>query len=328
MQRQIEALGPVPAAGTESASVTLERDTLNAQLADLQAPVRAAQVAYSRADGLVRAIDTIIRDRQAEELLEFGPSPLNPANWLPALKVLTLAVEHLRGEFAIAWSSEIQKQKTKETLPLILFLAVAGLVLVLRGRRWRRAMSTRVLGEDPGAGRWIAGFVLSMGSFVLPLAGIHLLIRSLYATGLVGLRTDQALQLVLPAAFIWLFARWLAMRIFPSREARSLPLNLNESQHKAGRWFGSTLGLVVGIHFLLQNFSSAGGWPEASTITLLFPLVVVAALMLLRIAQLLKAHCVNEAAKGEEETYRTQLTRILVLGLLVLSVASPSLAAV
>ncbi|MEM7598060.1 MAG: DUF3772 domain-containing protein [Pseudomonadota bacterium] len=328
VERQIDALGPVPEDGAESESVALERETLGQQLADLQAPVRAAQVAYSRADGLISAIDAIIRDRQAEELLEFGPSPLNPANWLPALKVLTLSGEHLRGEFAIAWSSEIQKQKTKESLPLILFLAAAGFVLVIRGRRWSRIMSARVLGEEPGAGRWIAGFILSMGSLALPLLGIHLLVRALYATGLVGLRTDQALQLVLPAAFIWLFARWLAMRIFPAKEARSLPLNLTESQRQAGRWFGSTLGLVVGIHFLLQRFSSAGGWPEPATVTLLFPLLLIAALMLLRIAQLLRAHCLNEAAKDEEETYRTRLTRILVLGLLVLSVASPILAAI
>ncbi|MEO0752409.1 MAG: DUF3772 domain-containing protein [Pseudomonadota bacterium] len=328
VERQINALGPVPEDGVESETVAIEREALNAQLAELQAPVRAAQVSYSRADGLVRAIDMIIRDRQAEELLAFGPSPLNPANWLPAVKVLTLSAEHLRGEFAIAWSSEIQKEKTKDALPLIVLLTLAGVVLVVRGRRWSRRMTTRVLGDDPGAGRWIAGFILSMGSLVVPLLGIHFMVRAFYATGLVGLRTDQALQLVLPAAFVWLFARWLAMRIFPAREARSLPLNLNESQRKAGRWFGSCLGLVAGLHFFLESFSSTGGWPEASIVTLLFPLLLVAALMLLRITQLLKAHCANEASGDEEETYRTRLTRVLVMGLAVLSVTSPLLAVV
>ncbi|MEM6589998.1 MAG: DUF3772 domain-containing protein [Pseudomonadota bacterium] len=328
VQRQLNALGPAPESGTESESVAAERAALNDRLQELQAPVLAAEVAFSRADGLVRAIDKIIRDRQAEELLEFGPSPLNPANWWLALRVLSLSSEHLRGEFVAAWANEIQQQETKESLPLVVFLVLAGLVLVVRGRRWSRSMSESVLGDDPGAGRWIAGFVLSIGSLILPLFGIFLLVRAVYATGLVGLRVDQALQLVLPAAFIFLFARWLASRIFPAVEARSLPLNLNEAQRRAGRWFGACMGLVAGLQFLLDNFSTTGGWPDAGRVTLLFPLLLIAALMLMRIAQLLKAHCINEAVSDEEESYRTRLMRLMVMGLMILSVASPILAAV
>ncbi len=328
VQRQLDALGPVPESGEESENVAAERASLTSRLDELQAPVLVAEVAYSRADGLVRAIDKIIRDRQAEELVEFGPSPLNPANWLPALRVLSLSAEYLRGEFVVAWSNEIQKQETKENLPLVIFFVLAGLVLVIRGRRWSRAMSESVLGDDPGAGRWIAGFAISTGSLIIPLAGIYLLIRAVYATGLVGLRVDQALQLVLPAAFVFLFARWLASRIFPAVEARSLPLNLTVSQRRAGRWFGASLGLAAGLHVLLENFSSTGGWPEGARVTILFPLLLTAALLLLRITRLLKAHCVNEASSEEEESYRTRLMRLLVVGLMILSVASPVLAAI
>ncbi|MEO1285441.1 MAG: DUF3772 domain-containing protein, partial [Pseudomonadota bacterium] len=253
VQRQIEALGAVPEDGVESESITEERASLVQRLADLRAPVRSAELAFSQADGLIKSVDTIVRDRQAAELLELGPSPLNPSNWLPALNVLRLSAEHIRGEFVAAWANEVQQSETKRAFPLIVLLVVGGLVLIVRGRRWSRIMTDRVLGEDPGAGRWIIGFVLSLGSLILPIMGIHLLVRSVYATGLIGLRLDQILETVVPAAFIFLFARWLATRIFPAVEARSLPLNLNERQRRAGRWFGASLGLTVGLHFLLQN---------------------------------------------------------------------------
>ena len=328
VQRQIEALGAVPEDGVESESITEERASLVQRLADLRAPVRSAELAFSQADGLIKSVDTIVRDRQAAELLELGPSPLNPSNWLPALNVLRLSAEHIRGEFVAAWANEVQQSETKRAFPLIILLVVGGLVLIVRGRRWSRIMTDRVLGEDPGAGRWIIGFVLSLGSLILPIMGIHLLVRSIYATGLIGLRLDQILETVVPAAFIFLFARWLATRIFPAVEARSLPLNLNERQRRAGRWFGASLGLTVGLHFLLQNVGTIGGWPEAAMYTVLFPLNLVASLMLLRIAQLLRTHCQNTAADDDDVNYRTSLTRVLAMGMVVLSIASPVLAAI
>ena len=328
VRRQIEALGAVPEEGVESESIAKERAALIQRLADLTAPVRSAEIAFSQADGLIDSIDKIIRDRQADELLELGPSPLNPSHWLPALNVLRLSGQHIHGEFVASWANEVQQRETKQALPVVILLAIGGLILIVRGRRWSRIMTNRVVGDDPGAGRWILGFVLSLGSLVLPMAGIHLLVRSIYATGLIGLRMDQILESVVPAAFIFLFARWLATRVFPAVEARSLPLNLNESQRRSGRWFGAFLGFTAGLHFLLQTVGTIGGWPVAAMYTVLFPLNVAASLMLLRIAQLLRAHCQNTAAGDEDINYRTRLTRVLALGMVLLSLVSPILAAI
>ena len=62
--------------------------------------------------------------------------------------------------------------------------------------------------------------------------------------------------------------------------------------------------------------------------TVLFPLNLVASLMLLRIAQLLRTHCQNTAADDDDVNYRTSLTRVLAMGMVVLSIASPVLAAI
>ncbi|MEM7733705.1 MAG: DUF3772 domain-containing protein [Pseudomonadota bacterium] len=328
VQRQIDALGPVPEDGIESESITQERDALAEQMATLQAPVRSAQLAFSRADGLIRAIDTIVRDRQAEELLELGPSPLNPANWSDAFSSLRDKYFVIRGEFITAWANDLQRQETKKSIPIAVVLTLVGLILILRGRRWSRRVTTSVLGDDPGAGRWLAGFALSLGSLILPLIGVYLVTRAVYATGLVGLRSDQILSFVVHAAFIYLFARWLATRIFPAKEARSLPLNLSAAQRFSGRMFGAYLGAVVGLHFLFDKIALYGNWTEAATNTVLYPLLFLAALMLLRIARLLNAHCKNAAEENEDETYRNRLMKVLVLSLTALAIASPILGAV
>jgi small-conductance mechanosensitive channel len=328
VQRQLDALGPVPEDGSESEGIAAERQALTTRLAELETPVKTAEIAYGRADGLIRAIDAIIRDRRAEQLLEFGPSPLNPSHWLPAFNVLRLSGQHIRGEFVAAWANELQQVETKEALPLVILLALAGSVLVIRGRRWSRGLMNRVLGDNPGAGRWILGFILSLGSAILPLLGVYLLTRAVYATGLVGLRVDQILQSVVPATFIFVFARWLAMRVFPAVEARALPLVLSDGQRKSGRWFGAGLGLAASLHYLVNDVASYGGWPESSTNVLLFPLLFAASLMLFQIARLLNAHCKNSVEDDHDETYRTRLIKILVIALMVLSVISPVLAAV
>ena len=75
---QLEALGPPPEEGSESEEIASQREELNRRLTRLEAPVRTAELARSRADGLIQGIDQVIRDRQTAELLRLGPMPVNP----------------------------------------------------------------------------------------------------------------------------------------------------------------------------------------------------------------------------------------------------------
>lgn len=328
VQRQLDALGPAPEGRSESAEIAAQRDSLNQRLADLQAPGKRAELAYNRADGLIRAIDAIIRERQAAELLEFGPLPVNPVHWLPALAALSETALNIQGEFVQAWQNPVQRSETSGKLPVVVLLTLAGLILVLRGRVWSRRLMRSVLGDNPGAGRWIAGFALSLGSLLLPFLGIFALIEAVYASELVGIRSDKLLTSIQSSALLYLTARWLAMRIFPSKEARTLPLNLDEAQRHAGRWYGATLGLVAAGYQILKDASEFAQWSETTHNTLLFPFLVLCGLILSRLAGLLRAHTRNAVAEEGEENYRTRLTRLLALALNVLAVVSPALAAI
>ncbi len=328
VRRQISDLGPVPESGEEPKDVVANRQFLQERLDRLNAPVLRAELAFSRADGLIQGIDKIIRERQAEELLQFGPSPLNPVHWAAGLAVLPETLTQVSSEMKSAWANPVQAEETRRTMPVVAVLALLGLVLVFRGRVWSRRITNRVLGEDPGAGLWIAGFVASLGSLVLPFVGILLLVEAIVTTGLVGLRGDQILAAFVPAAFAFLLARWLATRVFPADEARTLPLVLDRTQRSRGRLYGASLGLVAAAAVFLGDVADISNWSTAAKNVAIFPVLVVAGLLLWRLANLLRAHVRNSTEGDGEENYRTTLIRLLAIGLVVLSFLAPLLAAI
>ncbi len=328
VQSQLDALGPVPESGEEDPTIASQRSDLNERMNTLQAPVKTAELAQNRADGLIKGIDRIIRERQTEELLEFGPSPINPANWTQGIAALSGTAASVRAEFANAWGNSVQQAEAKEDLPAVVILAAIGILLILRGRRWSRKLTNWALTDNPGAGRWILSFVLSLGSLIVPFIGFVMIVEAVFATNLVGLRGEQIINAMIGPAFAFLLARWLAMRIFPAREARTLPLNLDQTQRASGRLYGALLGMVAGFYFFFSDVAEFAGWTETAVNVVLFPFILVAGILLWRLAALLKAHCRAEQSEDGEETFRTTTTRFLALAMLGLGVASPILAAV
>jgi len=328
VQTQLDALGSVPEDGQEEPNIARSRDLLNERLAELQAPVRIAELAQNRADGLISGIDSIIRDRQAEELLELGPSPINPTNWAAGWLALNTTATSVRNEFSAAWNNSVQRAEAKNDLPLVALLILLGLVLVTRGRIWSKKATYWILTDQPSAARWIGAFIFSLGSVFLPFLGVVALTEAAYFTNLVGLRGEQMISAILGPTFAFLLASWLAMRIFPAREARTLPLNLDPGQRRSGRLYGASLGFVAGAYFFFTMVSDFSGWTETAINVVLFPFIAIAGLMLLRMARLLQGHCKNSLEEDGEETFRSSIVKFLALALAILGIASPVLAAV
>lgn len=330
IRAQLNALGPAPEDGTESADIAAEREDLNQKLSQLLAPVQRAELGYSRSNSIIESIDGIIRERQAEELLDFGPSPVNPANWTAGLTGLYAAFDIVRDEVAKAWRNPVQRSETTENLPAIIVLIAIGLVLILRGRVWTARLVRYVLcdEETAGAGRWLAAFVASLGVLVLPLIGTYALTEAAYATGLVGMRGALFVSAILPAVFIYLLARWLSMRIFPSIQLRSPLSHLDSAERKKGRIYGASLGMVVAAFYLTDKLSGFANWSDAATNVVLFPIMIVSSFLLYRLAQLLLSHARMRAEEEDAETYRGRLLRILSRGMMLLAVVAPVLAAI
>ena len=327
-QEQLLALGTLPEDGLEAVGITTQRDALNVRLAELVSPVKTAEIAQRRADGLIQGVDDVIRSRQAEELLRLGPSPVIPTNWPVGIRALLFAAEQVKSEFTDAWKNPVQRAELKRDFPGVLFLVAIGLILVSRGRRWSRRLSNKITHNHTDAGYWIAGFVVSLGGLFLPFAGFLSLVLAVYATGLVGVQMDRVLVAFAPAVFLFLLSGWLAIRIFPSWVMQSLPLALKPAERRAGRLYGALLGMITGIIYFLNQASTAFHWTETEHNVLIFPGMVLAGLLLFRMSGLLLAHSRARAEEAGEETYRAKLMRYLSRGLMVISVIAPLLAAI
>ncbi|MGR3453046.1 DUF3772 domain-containing protein [Pseudooceanicola sp.] len=328
-REQIEALGPPPAEGeTEAPELARQRATLEAQLADLQAPVLEAEVAWNRADALIRAIDRSLRERQTNRLLERGPAPLNPVNWPDAVAALTQGFWTLWDEVRTEWADPEVRAQAQEQLPIAIGLFAIGLLLILRGRSWIEGLTLRVLGTERSAQRSLAGFAVSLGQVVLPVAGVIALVTAIIVTGLAGEKVTALLQVVPGAMVAFAVARWVGVSMFPVGEVPPPPLNLDAQRRLEGRVHATSLGVVLAVYVLLRELGQAEEWSLAALNVVLFPLLVLAGLMLYRVARLILQH--SDALKEEDEavSFGRRLMHLLSRVVIAVAVLGPLLAGI
>ena len=328
LKDQIEALGPEPETGTEPREVAERRDQLNAQLQSLQAPVQVAEEAFLRADGLVGEIDAIIRERQARRLLSLGPSPLNPVHWPNAVmdvgKILLDLLEDTKDV-----SDPDVREGLSGTAPLILLMTAAGVLFIVRGRRWA-GLALSYLRRWGGRGTGVWRFLVSLFRIILPLTGVLLLTNAARATGLTGDRIAQVLEAIpLWGAFLFGF-RWLAERLF-SRDADDALIRLSDEARRQARFYMLIVSFMLvtrGAIELLLSFEAVDAATEA---VLAFPAVVVMGLALAGIGALLRNYRVEGDEDGDEPTRGAGLARVLRFagnGMIAVAVVSPGMAAV
>ena len=326
---QLEALGPPPEEGSESEEIASQREELNRRLTRLEAPVRTADLARSRADGLIQGIDQVIRDRQTAELLRLGPMPVNPLHWPEALRAAYGLAESVRSEVVLEWQSPVGRSVFNDSLPAVVAWLLLGLILLARGRRWSTRLMRQLSHEEPSAGRWISTFLISLGEWFLPYAGVYALVRAVQVTGLTGTHADLVLSNLLPAAFIFLLARWLAQRVFPKHEPRGPVLNLDDRCRYSGRLYGALMGLVVAAFYFIQAVAEGAGWSEEATNVVVFPVLALTGLLLWRLASLLNLHSrASESVADAETGFRDRIARLLSRVLTALALLAPVLAAV
>ncbi len=329
LQQQIQALGPLPEAGaTEAPEIAQRRKELNDQLAKLQAPGLAADEAYSRADGIVREIDNLVRARQTAALMHLGPSPVNPANWPAGLGLISSTAATVWREIADAWSIEYRRTELGSNLPLILgYLIFAG-ILLGRGRRWVERLTQRFMDRLSAHGQAVLGLLTSLLQASLPMLGVVALIQAIGATGLIGL-TGQSILAVLRVMGVEVFAAlWLGGQIFPRPASGPALLDLPPERQAEGRLHAGILGLLFALDLLRRAAFRAGPANEAADAVLSFPILALAGLSLFRIGLLLRRHLGTSAPEDERASYSHRLLGTLGRGLMIVALAAPLFGAV
>ena len=329
LREQIAALGPAPEEGAEEpAEIAARRAELNAQLERLSTPGRTAEEAFSRANGIVGEIDEILRQRQADQLLNMGPWPVNPSVWPSAWRDVQETFATTASGVSQAWRNPNTRAQAQDNLPLVIGLVLVGVALLARSRRWTEALATRIQRADTRSGAGVAGFVVSLGQIILPMLGLFALLRALGATDLFGPRVEVLLGALEPMGFTIFFALWLASRIFPHDEALPTPLILPPERRTEGRVYAFVLGLVVALSYLTNQISEFERYSLSTQAVLHFPLIVVASLLTLRLGWLMRRNLREAEGDGQtERAFGARVIRLLGQGAILVGLVAPVLAA-
>lgn len=267
LKDQIAALGPAPAEGqTETEDVAARRTELNNQLAELQAPGLKAVEAYGRADSIVAQIDQSIRTQQNYALINRTSSPLNPANWAPALAEAGDVARNIYNETRTRWRDNGGFEGIAGGVPIVIGFLLIAILLLTRGRRWVDSLPQRLAGRFGDRSRAAALFAVSLGQIMIPLSGVVLGTWVLYAIEVFGEWGEPVLFSIPNAALSYFGGVWLARSLFPEEGSGVVPpLPLTEKQRAQARFRATMLALAMALHQLvarsvlpLAGFNSEG----------------------------------------------------------------------
>jgi len=328
LKEQLAALGAPPEdGGSEPVEIAARRDALTEDLGFLQAPAVIAQEAFRQADALIRSIDKLIRERNADALLELGPSPLNPALWPTAISRLSTTLRLIWLEVVGTIGQPTQTSQFQEAIPTILFKLALAALLLLRGRPWLLRLN-RYVQSRPHIANSALSFLISLGQVALPFIGILLLVSGLYDTEVVGFRADQILTTVPAAALAFLISRWLGGLIFPVFEPEGRDFALSTEQRRRGRWSAMAVGFSYAVLVLLRALADYENYADTTRIVLNFPALVLGALALFALGRLLVTRAkLHDVATGERP-YRDRLTLLLGRAIMTIAVLGPVLTAI
>jgi potassium efflux system protein len=322
LRQQIEALGPAPVDGaTEADEISVRRQQLASQLVKLQAPGIAAEEAYRRADGLIDEIDRTLRERQADQLLQLWPSPLNPGNWPEAAIGFADTVQRLWDETIEAWEDPKARGELFDNLPLIIVLVIVAVALVVYVRRWTERFTERLQQGATVRGRNFWALIASLGGIILPTMGVVALSWALLASGMLG-DVGTLIAVALPfAGFVIFSAAWLGARAFPRLQGDGAVLPLPPERRAEGRFLSVMMGLVIAANMLRGAAMDAQAYSDATTSVMSFPILLTGGLVLMRLGRTLR--------KTEEKgsSYSLRLIQLLARALTALGVVGPVLAA-
>ncbi len=328
---QIAALGPAPAEGEppEDASVTDRRAALGTQLAELRAPVRLAEEAHARADGLVREIDVLLRAKTRAQLMQRGPSPLNPMVWADVLSEVSMRVSGLWKELKVSLASEARRDVLAASWPWVLFYLALAWALFMRGARAVDAMTAALAREFPRGGP-IWRFVGSLGVVVLPVLGVAAFVSALEQSGMFGYRVTRILQVLPISALFYFAARWLGRQLFGEDAPEGLPLDALPEDRVAAWRLVRGMGIVLALLAPTEVLIDTGNIEPEVRAAFLLPFEIAMAILLFRFGKALSHRpvvAVTGDQGGQEGAHlRRQIAylagRLIMLGSIVAPVLS------
>ena len=346
VKNQITALGPAPAEGaTEDEAIAKRRAELNETLAKLQAPGIAATEGASHADGVIRNIDRLVRERQADKLLRLSPSAANPVNWPAAVSLFRWMGAWIYDETVWRFSRPFNWETLRNNAPLIVTLVLMAGLLLSRGSYWMGRISRWLLTKTKMRGRELVSALVSLGQVALPVLGAVMLAEALSRTALFGPILMQLFKFAPVVLLTILFANWLGRKIFPAQIDDRSSMALSDERRAEARFHALMMGVALGLQQVLLNWvapraqdylggSGTIGAEKAQEVALRAdtalsvleaPLLVFAGILLFRVGQLLRHYRAASREGDEEAAFRDKLLHLIGTASIVIAVLAPTL---
>ncbi len=313
LETRLDTLGPTPEVpDSEPRAISDLRQELSVSLAEARTPIVRAEIAQAEVDKLIEGIDKMLRGRQTNALLQRGTSALDPASWVTGLYEVRRSLTQISGEVTTAWTYERREADFAQNLARFVALLAVALVLLLRGTRWTTRLLLTVQQPDMSAPRWLVSFFLSLGYVILPLCGVYVLVEAAYATDLAGLRGDRVLSALPFAAFLLLMPIWIGRRIFAPRSAQTDRVQLGPREMRRGRVASVLVGMVMATYHVIDAIATFDTWAAEARAVVVFPLILAAAFLMLRIAWLFQTNVRSNRmqSSGDTQYYDHFLTLI------------------
>ncbi len=322
LQAQLEALGPAPEEGiNEAPELAARRTELLGEIALANVPRAVSQEAFQRLDGLINDINTLIRERFSEELVERGPVPLNPAIWNRALSDVSQYSVGIWREIQGILENDTSRQQLMQKAPLALFIAVLGLWMLLWLRARIAGLVTIVLQAGEEASAWRVALV-NLSRLLAPGLGAFALIFAIGSADILGLRGLAILDAMPIIAFALIAAPWLGRSMFGSKSVSADVIGVSDPA--TGRKISVTLGVVYALAVLFDAMAEQGNFSMESRAVLLFPLVAVASIALFNLARITRSK--PESPEDTPEPAAHNFAALIAQALFLTSLSAPILA--
>ncbi len=279
LDRQLAALGPVPDAWQEIASVTARREVLQSERRRLAGPGRLAQEAFARADGLIGELDQQIRARQTTRLMTRAASPANPSRWPVAFASLQRAMAEAFNE-AQARTAVFSEDGTIFGRIIVfvsaLVLSIGGLILCRRA-----SIASRVPLFQSNSRREIIRLIAwSLLWVALPILILVVSVLFIQMSGVIGSTGDAVLNAIPFAGSLVVIAGWMASQFFPRSPDDDGVLGYTEQTRATGRWATVGVGWSLAVSVMLAELMNTQENVSTSIEVILFPVQCLIGLFL------------------------------------------------
>lgn len=319
VEDQIAALGPVPEDADEAPAVADRRAALALQLRDLTAPRLLAQESFVRADGLIGELDAELLSRETAELINRGPTPINPVHVWAALAAVSEGVRSLGTEVLAG----VGKEGFWTNLPRALAFVALAVLLIFYVRRWvSQRRDTFVDGQTRLL--HMRSFLLSLWQVIIPVIGLLALATGIEVSGILGVRGAAIIDAVPEAGFAVVFAWWLTGYLFPHGKSQGF-LDYSVTHRASARRYGVAIAIVLAFARLLDAMLATIDIAEGTKAAIDWPFIVLLGVLLWRFGRAIQN---PPAPREDREVSQGRVRRIIGRLCTIVAVVAPVIAAI